>query len=159
MSITIAKTAGFCFGVDRAVELVYKLIHEERQVSTIGPIIHNPQLVKDLENKGVSIIDTPSEASENDIVVIRSHGVSKNVYDELKSLGYNYCDATCPFVSKIHKIVSKKSEQGCVVFIAGDENHPEVIGIRGHCNDQSFVFKDEKELENIPKEHPEICNK
>ena len=146
--IILAKTAGFCFGVDRAVNLVYDLVNEGKKVCTLGPIIHNVQLVADLESKGVKIIDDISEAPQGYTVVVRTHGVEKNVLDELENKNIDFVNATCPFVTKIHNIV-KKQDENTVVLIAGDKNHPEVLGIKSYCKGPSFVFKDEKELEKI----------
>ena len=146
--IILAKTAGFCFGVDRAVNLVYDLVNEGKKVCTLGPIIHNAQLVADLESKGVKIIDDISEAPQGYTVVVRTHGVEKNVLDELENKNIDFVNATCPFVTKIHNIV-KKQDENTVVLIAGDKNHPEVLGIKSYCKGLSFVFKDEKELEKI----------
>ena len=146
--IILAKTAGFCFGVDRAVNLVYDLVNEGKKVCTLGPIIHNAQLVADLESKGVKIIDDISEAPNGYTVVVRTHGVEKNVLDELEKKDIEFVNATCPFVTKIHNIV-KKQDEDTVVLIAGDKNHPEVLGIKYYCKGASFVFKDEKELEKI----------
>ena len=146
--IILAKTAGFCFGVDRAVNLVYDLVNEGKKVCTFGPIIHNAQLVADLESKGVKIIDDISEAPQGYTVVVRTHGVEKNVLDELENKNIDFVNATCPFVTKIHNIV-KKQDENTVVLIAGDKNHPEVLGIKSYCKGPSFVFKDEKELEKI----------
>lgn len=146
--IILAKTAGFCFGVDRAVNLVYELVGEGKKVCTLGPIIHNAQLVADLESKGVKIIDDISEAPQGYTVVVRTHGVEKNVLDELENNNIEFVNATCPFVTKIHNIV-KKQDENTVVLIAGDKNHPEVLGIKSYCKGPSFVFKDEKELEKI----------
>ena len=146
--IILAKTAGFCFGVDRAVNLVYDLVNEGKKVCTLGPIIHNAQLVADLESKGVKIIDDISEAPQGYTVVVRTHGVEKNVLDELENKNIDFVNATCPFVTKIHNIV-KKQDENTVVLIAGDKNHPEVLGIKSYCKGPSFVFKDENELEKI----------
>ena len=151
MNIQVAKSAGFCFGVNRAVDLVYELAKNKSHVKTLGPIIHNPQLVEDLSQKGVQIIDTPSEADEQDTVVIRSHGVGQEVYEALSSRQIAYVDATCPFVSKIHKIVRKKSLEGNVIIIAGDKDHPEVLGIKGHSVGETYVIKDENELADVLK--------
>lgn len=143
--IKLAKTAGFCFGVDRAVNLVYELVEKGERVCTLGPIIHNSQLVADLESKGVKIIDDISECPDGYTVVIRTHGVEKTVIDRAGDSNVDYIDATCPFVSKIHRIVSEQQE-GTVTLIAGDENHPEVMGIRSYCRGKSFVFKNDEEL-------------
>ncbi len=159
MNIQVAKSAGFCFGVNRAVDLVYELAKNKSHVKTLGPIIHNPQLVEDLSQKGVQIIDTPSEADEQDTVVIRSHGVGQEVYEALSSRQIAYVDATCPFVSKIHKIVRKKSLEGNVIIIAGDKDHPEVLGIKGHSVGETYVIKDENELADVLKNLKENGNK
>ena len=146
--IILAKTAGFCFGVDRAVNLVYELVGEDKKVCTLGPIIHNAQLVADLESKGVKIIDDISQAPQGYTVVVRTHGVEKSVLDELETKGIDYVNATCPFVTKIHNIV-KKQDENTVVLIAGDKNHPEVLGIKSYCKGDSYVFKNEEELIEI----------
>ena len=148
MKINLAKTAGFCFGVNRAVDLVYKLVDEGKKVCTLGPIIHNAQLVADLESKGVKIIDSPSECPEGYMIVVRTHGVEKSVIDDIESRKIEYVDATCPFVTKIHNIV-KEQDSDTVVLIAGDVNHPEVLGIRSYCKGKSYVFKNENELDVI----------
>lgn len=148
MKTVLAETAGFCFGVDRAVNLVYELVEKGERVCTLGPIIHNSQLVSDLENRGVKIIDNISECPEGYTVIIRTHGVEKSVLDEAAESKVSFVDATCPFVSKIHKIVSNQPED-TVTLIAGDENHPEVLGIRSYCKGKSYVFKNEDELYEI----------
>ena len=155
--IILAKTAGFCFGVDRAVNLVYELVDEGKKVCTLGPIIHNAQLVADLESKGVKIIDDISQAPQGYTVVVRTHGVEKSVLDELESKGIDYVNATCPFVTKIHNIV-KKQDENTVVLIAGDKNHPEVLGIKSYCKGDSYVFKNEEELTEIIQKY-EIAQK
>lgn len=146
--IKLAKTAGFCFGVDRAVNLVYELVEKGEKVCTLGPIIHNSQLVADLEKKGVKIIDRISDCPDGYTVVIRTHGVEKSVIDEAELQNTDYVNATCPFVLKIHRIVSEQKD-ATVTLIAGDENHPEVLGIRSYCKGKSFVFKNEEELIKI----------
>ncbi|MGN0516178.1 bifunctional 4-hydroxy-3-methylbut-2-enyl diphosphate reductase/30S ribosomal protein S1 [Eubacterium sp.] len=146
--VVLAKTAGFCFGVDRAVNLVYELVEKGVKVCTLGPIIHNTQLVADLESKGVKIINNVDEAPDGYTVVVRTHGVEKDVLDTLTQRGVEYVNATCPFVTKIHRIVSEQDEN-TVVLIAGDKNHPEVLGIKSYCKGPSFVFKNEDELLKI----------
>lgn len=148
--IHLAKTAGFCFGVDRAVNLVYELVEKGEKVCTLGPIIHNAQLVSDLESKGVKIIDDISQCPSGFKIVVRTHGVEKCVIDDIEKSGLDYVNATCPFVTKIHNIVKKQDESVCVL-IAGDEKHPEVLGIRSYCNGNSFVFKNEEQLVEIIK--------
>lgn len=154
--ITVASTAGFCFGVNRAVSKVKELLQTKERVCTLGPIIHNAQVVNDLTENGVVIIDKPSQAEKGSTVVIRSHGVSQNVKDEIDRLGLDCFDATCPFVAKIHRLVSKASSEGKTVLIAGDKNHPEVIGIQGHCNGKSYIFKNNQELVDLSNSYPEL---
>ena len=134
MEVIVAKTAGFCFGVKRAVTTVYEEIEKkEGTIYTYGPIIHNENVVKDLENKGVIVVNSKEELKKikNGIVVIRSHGVGKNIYNLLKKNDLKIVDATCPFVKKIHNIVEEKSKEGYNIIIIGDEKHPEVEGIMG----------------------------
>jgi len=149
LKITVAKSAGFCFGVNRAVKMVNELLDSGVSVCTLGPIIHNPQTLAQLEARGVKIVDSPGDVPRDSTLVIRSHGVKKAVLDHICALELNYSDATCPFVENIHKIVFKASEEGKTVFIAGDLNHPEVQGIKGHCAGKCYVFKDAVELRNI----------
>ena len=146
--VILAETAGFCFGVDRAVNLVYSLVNDGKKVCTLGPIIHNAQLVGDLEQRGVKIIDSIDECPDGYMVVVRTHGVEKSVIDDIENKNIDYVDATCPFVKKIHRIV-KKFDSSVPVLVAGDVNHPEVIGIRSYCNGKSFVFKNDEELQKI----------
>ncbi|MBQ3088121.1 MAG: 4-hydroxy-3-methylbut-2-enyl diphosphate reductase, partial [Clostridia bacterium] len=159
MKITLAKTAGFCFGVNRAVDMVEKLAESGEKVCTLGPIIHNAQLVAELEKKGVRIINSPSEAKSDEVLVIRSHGVTAEVESESAKYAKRVENATCPFVAKIHKIVSEQSLKGDVILIAGDAKHKEVEGIKGHVNGDSYVFGDENELENLLSKHPEFKEK
>ena len=149
--ICVAKTAGFCFGVDRAVKIVYNELDNRNNVVTLGPIIHNPNVVADLKAKGVVPVEL-SQVKKEQTVVIRSHGVGREVYDTLEDIGASVVDATCPFVAKIHKIAAEKSGEGYTVLIAGDESHPEVIGIRGHCSGESYVFNSCEEFENLVKD-------
>ncbi|HAJ96939.1 MAG TPA: bifunctional 4-hydroxy-3-methylbut-2-enyl diphosphate reductase/30S ribosomal protein S1 [Ruminococcus sp.] len=140
--ITVSKSAGFCFGVDRAVQMVYQALDEGKPVATLGPIIHNQDVVNDMVARGARIIEEVSELREGEYVVIRSHGVGRKVYDEIAEKGNPIIDATCPFVARIHKIAKEKTAEGYTVLIAGDESHPEVQGIVGHCDENYFVFKD-----------------
>ncbi|MGN0468840.1 MAG: bifunctional 4-hydroxy-3-methylbut-2-enyl diphosphate reductase/30S ribosomal protein S1 [Acutalibacteraceae bacterium] len=159
MKIELAKTAGFCFGVDRAVKMLYELIEKGEKVCTLGPIIHNPQVIEDLTNKGVKIIENPEQADKEHIVVIRAHGVTKQTTEKLEQLGVSYIDATCPYVMKIHRIIEKHSNENNVVMIAGDENHPEVCGFRSRCKGESFVFKNYEELFQFFEKCPDYANK
>ena len=157
MRITLAKTAGFCFGVNRAVKMVYDLLDEGKKVCTLGPIIHNPQLVAELESRGVRIANSPDEVGKDEVLVIRSHGVGADVFERAKENGVNIVDATCPFVSKIHKIAGENSAAGDIILIAGDEKHSEVKGIIGHISGDYYVFSSVEELESILKNHPKIA--
>uniref|UniRef100_UPI004026CCE3 4-hydroxy-3-methylbut-2-enyl diphosphate reductase n=1 Tax=Butyribacter sp. TaxID=2822465 RepID=UPI004026CCE3 len=154
MKVTLAKSAGFCFGVKRAVEMVYKEAETGKKVYTLGPIIHNEQVVQDLEQKGVRVIDTPEELSkaEDATVIIRSHGISADVYHQLEDKKVRIIDATCPFVSKIHRIVEKKYQEGSCIVIVGNANHPEVEGINGWCNGAATVIGSVSEAENYSQE-------
>ncbi len=142
MEIILAKTAGFCFGVNRAVELTYQLLEQGKKVSTLGPLIHNPQAVADLEAKGAYTAKDVADVPADYEVVVRSHGVPSCVYDEIRERGLVCHDATCPFVAKIHRIAEQASEAGAVLLVAGDANHPEVQGIVGHTKGEVFVFDD-----------------
>lgn len=146
MQIIKAKTAGFCFGVDRAVRLTYRLAAEGRRVATLGPLIHNDQCVADLAAKGVVTAGSVGSIPPGYEVVIRSHGVPAAVYDQLAALGSPVHDATCPFVAKIHKIAQKAQAAGAVLLVAGDAAHPEVQGIVGHTAGEVFVFADLDQL-------------
>ena len=159
MEIKLAKTAGFCFGVNRAVDMLYKMVEDGEKVCTLGPIIHNPQVIDDLAEKGVVIIDSEKDVPENTKVVIRTHGVEKQVIDSLKQRNVDYCDATCPFVRKIHKIITDNSDENTLVFIAGDANHPEVQGIRSYCKGESVVFKTVMSLKKKSKITPNMRKK
>ena len=146
MSVRVAKSAGFCFGVSRAVELVEKAAQEGRKVATLGPIIHNRHVVDKFEKMGVRVIDTPEEALPGETVIIRSHGISRAVYERLEAQKVEIIDATCPFVKRIHTIVSRACEEGRLPIIIGTPIHPEVEGIAGWCQDFR-VFQDASELE------------
>ncbi|MCI7334932.1 MAG: bifunctional 4-hydroxy-3-methylbut-2-enyl diphosphate reductase/30S ribosomal protein S1 [Oscillospiraceae bacterium] len=155
-TITLAKTAGFCFGVDRAVSTLYNMVESGKKVCTLGPIIHNPSVIEDLEKKGVHIIEHPAQAPQDTTVVIRTHGVEKFVIDELRKRSLDYIDLTCPFVMKIQKIVERHSKKDRLLLIAGDENHPEVRGFRSRWEGESLVYKNEEELTRLLENHPEI---
>ena len=147
MQIKLAKTAGFCFGVNRAVDRLYQMVKSGEKVCTLGPIIHNPQVIEDLRNKGVVIADSIDDIPKHTKLVLRTHGVEKQIIDELKARGYEYWDAACPFVKKIHKIVTDNSDENSLVLIAGDADHPEVKGIKSYCRGEVIVFKNLEELE------------
>ena len=149
MQIILAKTAGFCFGVNRAVKLTYELLEQGRPVATLGPLIHNPQVVEDLESKGAITCDSVDDVPDGCEVVIRSHGVGQSVYDEISTRRLAYHDATCPFVTKIHKIAARAGAEGAMLLVAGDAKHPEVQGIVGHTTGKVEVFANLEELEKL----------
>lgn len=151
MTIKLAKSAGFCFGVNRAVDTVTRLLDAGKTVATLGPIIHNPQVVEQLGARGVRTVSSPEEAPAGSTLVIRSHGVSRAVWEQAQALPVEVCDATCPFVAKIHRIVAEVAGDDIPVIIAGDEGHPEVIGIRGHCRGKSYVISSPEQLTDLIK--------
>ena len=161
MKVTVAKTAGFCFGVKRAVEKVYEQIGKtEKPIYTYGPIIHNEQVVGDLREKGVEVIDSLEELKtiRDAVVVIRSHGVGKNVYDILKENGVDIVDATCPYVKKIHRIVEKQTAEGRRVLIVGSEDHPEVQGIKGWGDERTVVIENLEDFRRLElPEDEKLC--
>ncbi|MEG0803684.1 MAG: 4-hydroxy-3-methylbut-2-enyl diphosphate reductase, partial [Pygmaiobacter sp.] len=146
MEVIKAKTAGFCFGVDRAVRLTEALANEGHKVATLGPLIHNPQCVEKLETLGVVTANSIAELPRGYEVVIRSHGVGEGVYREIAQGGFVVHDATCPFVAKIQRIAKQAGDTGALLLIAGDKTHPEVQGIVGHTTGKFFVFSDLEEL-------------
>ena len=147
MSVTVAKSAGFCFGVDRAVGLVEQAAKEGKPVATLGPIIHNRHQVARFEEMGVQVLQSPEQAQPGMTVIIRSHGVGPQVYRQLEEKGAQIIDATCPFVKRIHGIVSTAQAEGQLPVIIGTRSHPEVEGIAGWC-DSGVVFETPEELEN-----------
>ena len=155
MEIRVAQTAGFCFGVERAVEKVYDQAGK-KNVYTYGPIIHNEAVVEDLKKKGVGVIESMDELNsiKEGTIIIRSHGVEKSIYDFIEQKGLQIIDATCPFVKKIHKIVWEKSGQDNQIVIIGSDKHPEVEGIKGWCQSTPIVVETVEEAENlvVPKE-------
>ena len=170
MNITVARSAGFCFGVKRAVNKVYEQADiKNGPVYTYGPIIHNEEVVRDLEQKGVRVIEdlealdqkglAGTQREHKGTVIIRSHGVSREVYEKLEQAGYAVEDATCPFVLKIHQIVEEFSKDGYEIVIIGSATHPEVEGIRGWCDPAyTTVIANAQEAENYcPKSGKKVC--
>lgn len=149
--IKVAKTAGFCYGVKRAVNSVYDEIKNGTKLATLGALIHNPQVIGDLAEKGVIAYDNPDDIPDGYTIVIRAHGVGKETYDKIKNRPH--IDLTCPFVEKIHKIVSEYHNKGYGIVIVGDKNHPEVKGINGWCGNNALVIYDINEQidENFSK--------
>lgn len=155
--ITVAKTAGFCFGVNRAVKMAEELAESGKRVCTLGPIIHNNQMVEMLKNKGVRTANDENDRYDNETMIIRSHGVTPTVYETALKSG-EVIDATCPYVSNIHKIVKAANKENHIIIITGDEHHPEVIGISGWCDNNCYIVSDDDELkillqnnDNFPK--------
>ena len=152
MKVILAKTAGFCFGVNRAVEMTYQLLGEGRKVATLGPLIHSPQVVRDLERRGAVTCDTVEQVPDGYEVVIRSHGVPREVYDKINTRSLAFHDATCPFVTKIHKIAAEAGENGALLLVAGDASHPEVQGIVGHTSGEVRIFANLEQLKRLAPE-------
>ncbi|MCI7099799.1 MAG: 4-hydroxy-3-methylbut-2-enyl diphosphate reductase [Lachnospiraceae bacterium] len=158
MEVKLAKTAGFCFGVKRAVDTVYEQVDhpEQTPIYTFGPIIHNEEVIADLEKKGVITINSEEELKQlyEGTMIIRSHGVGEHIYDVIKEQNLHLVDATCPFVKKIHRIVKDASEEGNYIIIIGNKNHPEVQGICGWCHGDCSVVSTEEEIRALalPKE-------
>ena len=163
MNVELAKTEGFCFGVKRAVDTVYQQIEQYRgeKIFTYGPIIHNEEVIKDLRSHGVEVLNDEEElkTADADVVVIRSHGVAKYIYDILEERGITCVDATCPFVKKIHKIVAEKSAEGSYIVIVGNGEHPEVQGIRGWAGEQVTVVQTQEDAERfeLPDKDQKVC--
>ena len=149
MSIKKAESAGFCFGVNRAINIVDEYLNQNIKVCTLGPIIHNMEMVRELNERGCRAVENISEVNDDETLVIRSHGVPQSVIDELEKNHIKYKDATCPFVKKIHKIVAKADKENDIVLIAGNKKHPEVCGIIGYCKSKCYTFNNQEELDNI----------
>ena len=148
-NIRIAEKAGFCFGVSRAVKITQEGIDSGKKIATLGPIIHNSAVVESFNQQGARIIDSPSDASSDETVVIRSHGIKKSEQEILERNGISFIDATCPFVKKIHNIVAEAYANEYDIVIIGDRNHPEVIGINGWCKDRATVIDSEEQARNL----------
>ena len=162
MEVRLAKTAGFCFGVKRAVDTVYKEAEKNHEtIYTFGPIIHNEQVVADLEKNGVHVVNTIEELKglkAGTTVIVRSHGVGKYVYDLMEECGLNVVDATCPFVKKIHRIVERESQAGKRIIIIGNDKHPEVEGIKGWVSGKAVVIETMQEATDFQAdENTQLC--
>ncbi|PWT27723.1 4-hydroxy-3-methylbut-2-enyl diphosphate reductase [Butyrivibrio fibrisolvens] len=145
MEVILAEHAGFCFGVKKAVDTVYEQVeHKDKKIYTYGPIIHNEEVVKDLESKGVEVVnnvDDLSNVSEDGTIVIRAHGIPRKTEEKIKQKGISYVDATCPFVKRIHRIVDEESQKGRTIVITGNAKHPEVEGIVSWANGPVYVIE------------------
>ncbi len=160
MEVILAKTSGFCFGVRRAVDTVYEQTEKNDKIYTYGPIIHNEEVVKDLEDKGVKVLNSEEELEALDVgkVIIRSHGVPKKICERIAEKGLECIDATCPFVKRIHKIVAKESENGRRIIIIGNDGHPEVEGIKGWSKTPAVVIESPEEATHFRAETGEkLC--
>ena len=161
MKVIKAKTAGFCFGVKRAVDTVYKQVDTKcGQIYTYGPIIHNEEVIKDMRDKGVIVLRSEEDLDmiSQGTVIIRSHGVEKRIYEKIEQKGLRIVDATCPFVKKIHNIVSEKSGEGFHIIIIGNPEHPEVVGIKGWAKDNVTVIQSAEDAECFTADRKEkIC--
>ena len=155
IEIIVAENAGFCFGVDRALKIVYNILHEGKKVVTYGEIIHNRDVTDELAAKGVRIADTPEELlnTGGGVAVIRSHGAGREIFSLLEKNGIEYRDGTCPFVKRIQKAVDEKSAEGYDIIILGDKDHPEVRGIVGHCNNMANICENDTELSDFLKKN------
>lgn len=150
MEVKIAKEAGFCFGVKRAMKMAWdELEKNEDGIYALGPLIHNKQAVSKYEEKGLKTVESIEYVPTSNNMIIRSHGVSESVYNESKEKGINVVDTTCPFVTKIHKIVKQYSDEGYGIIVIGDKNHPEVIGINGWCKNNAIIIKNINEIDSI----------
>ena len=164
MEVRLADCAGFCFGVKRAVDTVYEQLKNGKTIYTYGPIVHNEEVVRELSEKGVRVLENKEDlkqlkAGENiPTVIIRAHGVAKEIYDIMEANGLECIDATCPFVKKIHRIVEQKSTEGYHVIVVGDPKHPEVEGIVGWCQGPVTVLETPEQAENFVKtEGEKLC--
>ncbi len=157
--VILAKKAGFCFGVDRAIKLIEKLADEGKSVATLGPIIHNQQVIDDLAARGVVVVDSPDEVKDGTILVLRTHGVTREVLAEVEKSGCEFVDAVCPFVKKIHKIVLDNSSDEVATIIAGDENHPEVKGIKSCAKGEAYVISNDRDVEILVEKYPHLSQK
>jgi (E)-4-hydroxy-3-methyl-but-2-enyl pyrophosphate reductase len=156
LEIIVAKHSGFCFGVDKAVKTAFNIQSDER-VFTLGELIHNSQVIEALKEKGIQTIDDIDELRENDCVIVRAHGIGKDVYEMLKMRNVRILDATCPYVKRIHEIVKRKQDEGFKIIIVGDPQHPEVIGINGWCEGKALIIADEEDAENLEYSDEKIC--
>lgn len=156
--IITAGKAGFCFGVARAVNMAFKAYEEYTgNIYTYGELIHNRQVSERLSEHNVRCIDDVRELKKGDHVIIRAHGIGKDVYDEIAEKQVHIHDATCPYVEKIHELVRQKQQEGFNIIIVGDRQHPEVIGINGWCDDKAFIVSDISEVEDIPYAGEKVC--
>jgi 4-hydroxy-3-methylbut-2-enyl diphosphate reductase len=151
MKVLLADEYGFCFGVERAVEMVEESLAEGDTVRTLGPLIHNEQEMQRLGKFGVATISEPVQIKRGETAVIRAHGVTPDVQRELEAKATKVVDATCPFVTRVQKLAARAAEQNRHVIIVGNPDHPEMVGVKGYAPEHAFVIKDETEVANLPK--------
>ncbi len=158
MTILLARTAGFCFGVNNAINIVYNLLEDgSKDIATLGPIIHNEQMIDELRQKGVKIISDVSQIPENSKIIIRAHGVTPDIYKDLEHRNIELVDSTCPYVKKIHNLVSLMYSDGYTIVVAGDKKHPEVIGINGWCENTAYIANEPEDVEDFPQIDGPCC--
>ncbi len=158
MNITLAENAGFCFGVNKAVETINGLVEKtDRKIYTLGPVIHNKQQNDELRKKGVEIINNLEQATQPGFIVIRAHGVTPEQYDLIKGKGLELVDLTCPYVRKVQMLVRDMQRDGYNIIIVGDKNHPEVIGIKGWSNNTAYVVNEKSDVDEIPDKDSKVC--
>ena len=157
MKVILAEKAGFCFGVKRAVDTAFEKAEEAaasgRSIYSYGPVIHNEEVVKRLEDKGVKILNSLEDIvniPKDSLIILRSHGVGKDVYETIEAAGQEYVDTTCPFVKNIHKIVDEKSKEGAAIILIGNPGHAEVEGTLGHCSGDAYVVDSEEDIRSLP---------
>lgn len=150
MEIIVGKTAGFCYGVKRAVDGSIKQVQENKQkIYCLGELVHNKQVIQELSERGIKFIEDINEVKgDNELVIIRAHGIPKNLYEKVRENNINIADYTCPNVLKIHKIAEEYQKKGYYIFLTGTENHPEVIGIISYCGKDFTLIKDENDINN-----------
>src|SRR3954471_14569920 len=153
MQVLLAEEYGFCFGVERAVEMVEGALSEGATVRTLGPLIHNTQEIHRLEAEGVRTINAPAEVAEGETAVIRAHGVTPEVQRELETRAERVIDATCPFVTKVQKLAERAASEGRDVVVVGSPDHPEMIGVKGYAPDRAYVVRDAGEVASLPPLH------
>lgn len=153
MQVLLAEEYGFCFGVERAVEMVEGALSEGANVRTLGPLIHNTQEIHRLEAEGVRTINAPAEVSEGETAVIRAHGVTPQVQRELETRAERVIDATCPFVTKVQKLAERAAKEGRDVVVVGAPDHPEMIGVKGYAPDRAYIVRDAGEVAALPPLH------
>ena len=151
MQVLLANEYGFCFGVERAVEMVEEAIQDGQTVRALGPLIHNEQEMQRLAHEGVTTISEPVQIGRGETAVIRAHGVTPEVQRELEEKATKVVDATCPFVTRVQKLAARAAEQDRHVVIVGSPDHPEMIGVKGYAPNHAFVIKDETEVAGLPR--------